>query len=231
MNPNRKTLITLQNLLLLLSLILALPAPAVGQGPGDSNETLSTTAEQHMDPAATPEPIDCDKPLPGKVATLAEDDEILVVFAGQDRVMEIAKYDNTSNTDKNLKYFWTWQSDDNDEYDFYELRSWALTTADLDGDDKAEVVSAFCTDHAQELMAVSLKNPEASEKHIAYDFWSSSSHNRQGEELSCIDVAAGNLNGALGGDDADADEDADEDVVEEMFKIFKDKIEETEENE
>ena len=134
---NRRKLVTLLNLVLFLFLILALPVLALAQGFGDSNETLSTTAdtsEQVLSPAATPEPIDCSKPLPGRRTTLGVDDEILIVFAGQSNVIQIAKYDNTSNSDRNLKHFWNWHPDDDDEYDLYQPRSVAITTADLDGD-------------------------------------------------------------------------------------------------
>ena len=205
MKPNRNTLVTLLNLVLLLSLILALAASALAQGLGDSNETLSSTAgtsEQMATPAPTPEPIDCSKPLPGKRTTLGVDDEILIAFVGgQYPDTYIAKYDNTSNTDANLKHFWNWRSDGDD---LYQPRSVAITTADLDGDGKAEVVSAIGNDNPGRLEFLSIKNPEASGGDLKYDLRYSTSQYREGNEMGYIMAAAGgDLDGALGGDEAE----------------------------
>ena len=199
MKPNRRKSVALLSSALFLFLILALPVLALGQGFGDSNETLATTAEQHMDPAATPVPLDCDNPLPGEVAKLVDNDEIMLAYAGLGSPLYIAKLDNKSDGSKDLVENWDWR--------YHSYTGASITTADLDGDDKAEVVMGYTTGsglNKGELGALSLKNPEVDDKsQLETDSWSSSSNYRYGF-FGPISVAAGNLDGSLaGGDKAD----------------------------
>ena len=213
MKPNKRTLVALLNLVLLLSLMLALTASALAQGPGDSNETLSSTAqsqttetsEQIMVPVASPTPINCDKPIPGQVAKVIEDNEILVTLttdAGWDNSgrIQLDKLDNKSNDSTDLVYFWDWRNDHNYRNDVI----WpVVTAADVDGDGKDEVIGAF-KDLDGRLQVISLKNPEVNDgNQLDFDSWTSTSHNRKGQELNHFDIAAGDLDGRLGGDKAD----------------------------
>ena len=202
----KRTSTVLLNFVILFSVTLALPAPVLSQEPAGDHEAPPTKGAAQapesgdfvMSPTDEPPPIDCSKPLPGERTTLGVDDEIIVAYISW-MTVTIDKWDNTSKTDKNLKHKWTWSKD---KIDLYKPRSMALTTTDLDGDSKAEVISGFCSDDVQMLEAVSLKNPEVSSG-IEYDLWSSSHHDREGENMGYIMAAgAGNLDGALGGDEA-----------------------------
>ena len=199
MKPNRKTLATLLNLVLLLSLILALPAPALGQGPGDNNETLSTTAEQHMAPAADPPPIDCNNSPAGQHAKLGGDDEIVVSFMNGSIALQIDKLDN-DGVKTDLIVDWGWG--DHGAYRNLVIYP-VVTTADLDGDGKDEVVSSFM-DQRSYLQTVSLKNPEAQIEDLAFDYLEDGTHTWQDYNSwwASIDTAAGNLDAARWDGDA-----------------------------
>ena len=69
-------------------------------------------------PAVTPPPLDCTKPLPGKVTRLLQDDEIVVFGAvnaspGWDDsgTMQLAKLENAGDGSMNLVYDWDWEKD------------------------------------------------------------------------------------------------------------------------
>lgn len=199
MKMSHRTLLALLNLVLLLFLTFVFSTSALGQGPDDNNETPPTTAntsEQVLSPAATPEPIDCNKPIPGQVAKVMEDDEILVALttsAGWDDSgrIQLVKLDNKSKDSTDLVYGWAWRNDHHERDDVI----WpVITTADVDADGKDEVISAF-KDHAGRLQVVSLKNPEVNDGgKLQYGSWTSTSHGRQGQVLNQFDIAAGNLN-------------------------------------
>ncbi|MBC8422432.1 MAG: hypothetical protein H8E01_00215, partial [Chloroflexi bacterium] len=197
----------------MLSLTLSLSAPALSQRPGGDDEVLPATAapqapetgEPIVAPASEPEPIDCTDPLPGQVAKLVEDDEIVVALttdapSDDSGRIQLVKLDNKSNDSTDLVYHWDWRNDHNYRDDVI----WpVVTTADVDGDGKDEVISAFKDLHGQ-LQVVSLKNPEVNDGgKLEFDSWTSTSHDRQGEELNHFDIAAGDLTGALGGDEAE----------------------------
>jgi hypothetical protein len=208
MKKASKRIATLLNLALLLALAFTVPAPAIGQAsetakeppPAAAAPQAPASSQTRAAPVATPAPIDCNKPLPGRTTTLAVDDEIMVAYGDQELETHIAKYDNTSNTDASLKHFWNWRPDDHDEFDLYQPRSVAITTADLDLDGKAEVVTAIGNNNPGQLEVVSLKNPEASSG-IQYDLWTSSSHDREGDNMGYLmAAAAGDLDATYGGD-------------------------------
>ena len=151
-------------------------------------------------PAVTPPPLDCTKPLPGKVTKLLQDDEI-VVFGAVDAqpgwddsgTMQLDKLDNASDGSMNLVYNWDWEKGPYDPT--YDIVWPAVTTADLDADGKDEVVGAAkFQDLNGTLVTLGFMNPEVSnradlEVH-GLQGWNSQ---MQGAELNHFDIAAGNL--------------------------------------
>ena len=193
------------NLALLLALTLTLPAPVLGLAADRTHVFVQTEdavrapegSERQAGSAPTADGIDCTKPLPGRTTTLGVDDEILIALENSIGEMGIAKYDNTSDTDASLKYFWQ-SKISNDTW--WRPRSAAITAADLDLDGKVEVVMAIGDDNPGELEVISIKNPEASSGDLARDFWSSSSNYRQGENMGYLmATAAGDLDATHGG--------------------------------
>ena len=212
MKPTGKTLKASLSLVILLFLMLSFAASVLGQRPGDSNETSPTaatpqpseTGEHAIVPLASPTPIDCDNPIPGQVAKVVEDNEIIVAlmtihghwyWKDYSRI-QLAKLDNKSNNSTQLVGKWDWRNENDDRDDI----NWpVVATGDVDGDGKDEVISAF-RDASNYLQVVSLKNPEVNEaSRLEYNYWRSSADTRSGHELAYFDIATGNL----GGDKAD----------------------------
>ncbi|MBU1877762.1 MAG: hypothetical protein KJ734_02315, partial [Chloroflexi bacterium] len=191
------TLIVLLTLVVLPSLTLALPVPAPDLAlAGD--HTLPSPGAPITAPAADPSPLDCTNPLPGQVAKIVDNDEIMIAFAGLGTPIHIDKLDNKSDGSDDLVFDWDWP--------YHTYTGASVTTADLDGDTKAEVVMAYeAAGGVQrgELGAVSLKNPEVDDpSQLETDSWTSWTDGRYG--YFHVSIAAGNLDGSLaGGDQAD----------------------------
>ena len=199
MKSNRSTLVALLNLVLLLSLVLALPAPALAQELSVSSETLSSTAEQHLIPIADPPPIDCDNSPAGQHAKLGGDDEIFASFMNGGITLQIDKLDN-DGVKLDLIADWGW----GDHGAYRNLVIYPMvTTADLDGDGKDEVISSFM-DGRYNLQTVSLKNPEAEKEDLKFDYLEDGAHtwHDSGSWWASIDIAAGNLDAARWDGDA-----------------------------
>ncbi|MCB0071501.1 MAG: hypothetical protein KDE20_08595, partial [Caldilineaceae bacterium] len=146
----------------------------------------------------TPDPLDCAKPLPGPVAKLVDNDEIMVGIGDLTYGLSVDKVDDKEDGSKELISLWDWT--------YKDYRGAGITTADLDGDTRDEVVMGFNTGgmRAGELGALSLKNPEVNDKsQLQSNVWTSFADGRYGY-FGGIKLASGNLDGGLaGGDKAD----------------------------
>ncbi|MEZ4716980.1 MAG: hypothetical protein R2851_12980 [Caldilineaceae bacterium] len=146
----------------------------------------------------TPDPLDCAKPLPGPVAKLVDNDEIMVGIGDLTYGLSVDKVDDKEDGSKELISLWDWT--------YKDYRGASITTADLDGDTRDEVVMGFNTGgmRAGELGALSLKNPEVNDKsQLQSNVWTSFADGRYGY-FGGIKLASGNLDGGLaGGDKAD----------------------------
>lgn len=203
----------------LLALLLALmvsavmvyspsqPQRALAQGPAGDDAVRPATATPHApgtgEPivalASTPPPLDCTKPLPGQVTKIADNDAIMVSYLNPGLSVHMDKLDNKSDGSKSLVLDWDWSLQQ--RYDLFDV-----TTADLNGDTKAEVVAAYSTGFIGnvQLGAVSFKNPAVNDpSQLQTAFWTSSTNCTYGI-FGRANLAAGNLDGGLaGGDKAD----------------------------
>jgi hypothetical protein len=199
------TLGTVGLLALMLSAVMVYspsqPQRALAQGPAGDNAARPVTAAPHapgtgepiVAPASTPPPLDCTKPLPGKVTRLIADDEIMVWSAVNQNwdgsgTMQLDKLDSPSQS-TSLVYDWDWEGQQHDII-------WpAVATADLDADGKDEVVTAYKDQDNNGTLTVSeFDNPEATNSTDlqvrTLQGWNSL---MQGQELNHFDIAAGNL--------------------------------------
>lgn len=190
MAVRRRTSIASLQMLLLLSLLSILPSLAQARSPRPG-----AAAHQPV-PASTvtPEPIDCNSPLPGKRVTLATDLEILAAVSNG-QMVNVDRLDNKSNTDPHLVYDWTWNPDD---YAFYFPFEQALAAGDVDGDGKAEAIGALFNQNEYQLEAYVIQNPEASGNDLVYHLWQGTSAGQQGDNINWVDATVGNLFGAAG---------------------------------
>ena len=192
--------IRLRKPVMLLSLVVVLFLTLFLSTQALSPEPARGDAAQPPAPAATPPPLDCTKPLPGKVTRLLQDDEIVVfgavnAAAGWDDsgTMQLDKLENASDGSMNLVYDWDWERG---QYDRTEDVVWpAVTTADLDADGKDEVVGAAkFQDLNGTLAALAFMNPEVSNSaDLEVHGLLGGKDNMQGAELNHFDIAGGNL--------------------------------------
>ena len=184
-----RTPVMLSGLVVVLFLTLFLSAQALSPEPAGGDATAPA-------PAATPPPLDCTKPLPGKVTRLLQDDEI-VVFGAVDAAagwddsgtMQLDKLENAGDGSMNLVYDWDWEGPTHDIL-------WpAVTTADLDADGKDEVVGVGKFQDINGTLDVqAMMNPEVSNS-ANLQVYGLTGWNvlMQGAELNHFDIAAGNL--------------------------------------
>ena len=190
MKIRQRTPVMLLGLVVVLFLTLFLSAQAL------SPEPAGGAAAPAPAPAVTPPPLNCTKPLPGKVTRLLQDDEI-VVFGAVDAqpgwddsgTMQLDRLENAGDGTMNLVYNWDWEGPTHDIL-------WpAVTTADLDADGKDEVVGVGKFQDINGTLDVqAFMNPEVSNS-AALQVYGLTGWNvlMQGAELNHFDIAAGNL--------------------------------------
>jgi hypothetical protein len=192
LSPSHRLPSTLLTLLLLLSLVMSLlPQPLIAQPlavaatpPPVAQASVATAA-----PDAVAATINCNDPPPGERARVLAEDEVFLSYRYKED-NESLRTRLVDNDGMNLvdKLYTSYSSNEA----LTRVRQIAVTAADLNGDDKYEMISAVRDKHDR-IGVVSSAS-------VSHEWYADGDHYKS-EDIKWVDIAAGDLDRSGAGDE------------------------------
>jgi hypothetical protein len=192
LSPSHRLPSTLLTLLLLLSLVMSLlPQPLIAQPPAvaATPPPVAQASVATAAPDAVAATINCNDPPPGERARVLAEDEVFLSYRYKED-NESLRTRLVDNDGMNLvdKLYTSYSSNEA----LTKVRQIAVTAADLNGDDKYEMISAVRDKHDR-IGVVSSAS-------VSHEWYADGDHYKS-EDIKWVDIAAGDLDRSGAGDE------------------------------